>query len=102
MANRLKSALRAALKIYRRTIYVLSGKRTKTSRAMDIDNYEEWYYSRPQAKKYLNNNKIWMNLVDMIQYFKPNRVFEFGSGLGNVLKECQDRDIDIVGSETSE
>jgi len=90
-----------AARIYRRITLTLPGKRTGAVRSMDINDYEQWYYSRPQAKKYLDNKIIWINLVDMIQYFKPNRVFEFGSGLGNVLKECQDRDIDIVGSETS-
>jgi SAM-dependent methyltransferase len=68
---------------------------------MDIEDYEERYYSRPQAREYLSNRRIWINLVDMIQYFKPKRVFEFGSGLGHVLNECKKRGIDIVGSETS-
>lgn len=84
----------------------LRGSTTKNEdreiKFMNIDDYEEWYYNRPQAKAYLNNEKIWLRLGDMIQYFKPKRVFEFGSGLGNLLKECQNRGVDIIGSETSE
>jgi SAM-dependent methyltransferase len=38
----------------------------------------------------------------MIQMLSPRRVFEFGSGIGRVLKEASARGIDIVGSETSE
>ena len=38
----------------------------------------------------------------MIQHFRPARVLEFGSGLGNVLKEAKKRNINIVGCETSE
>jgi SAM-dependent methyltransferase len=82
-------------------IFILPRKRSEAAKPMEINDYEEWYYNRPQAKEYQSNEKIWMNLVDMIQYFKPDRVFEFGSGLGNVLKECRHRGIDIVGSETS-
>lgn len=98
--NKLKPPLRVALRLYGRIVLIFPGK-LKPARLMNLSDYEEWYYNRPQATEYLNNKKIWLNLVDMIQYFKPKRVFEFGSGLGNVLKECQDRGIDIVGSETS-
>jgi SAM-dependent methyltransferase len=69
---------------------------------MDPDEYEEWYYNRPHAKNYLNDAKIWVNLVDMIQYFEPERVFEFSSELGQVLKEAQKRNINIIGTEVSD
>ena len=98
----LKPPLRLALRIYRKVTLLLHGKLFEAAKPMEINDYEEWYYNRPQAKEYLSNEKIWINLVDMIQYFKPNKVFEFGAGLGNVVKECQKRGIDIVGSETSE
>lgn len=74
----------------------------EAAKFMDTNDYEEWYYNRPRAKRYLNDEKIWMGLADRIQYFKPSQVFEFGSGLGNFLKEAKKRGIDIIGSETSE
>lgn len=99
--SKLKLLLGVALRIYGKVILILPIKRFKTAKSMDTKDYEKWYYGRPQAKEYLNNERIWINLADMIQYFKPKRVFEFGSGLGNLLKECKKRGIDIVGSETS-
>ena len=99
--NKLKPFLRIVLQIYTRVTLSLHGKRLEATKPMDINDYEEWYYNRPRIKEYLSNEKIWINLVDMIQYFKPDRVFEFGSGLGNVLKKCRHRGIDILGSETS-
>lgn len=68
---------------------------------MDVDEYDKWYYTRPAAKMYLENDEIWKNLVDMIEYFEPKNVFEFSSGLGKVLVECSKRNINITGSETS-
>jgi SAM-dependent methyltransferase len=68
---------------------------------MNVEDYEKWYYSRPEARRYSGDERIWVNLSDMIQYFRPKRVFEFGSGLGNILQECGKRGIDAVGSETS-
>jgi ubiquinone/menaquinone biosynthesis C-methylase UbiE len=64
--------------------------------------YGEWYFNRPDAKKYLSTSKIWVNLADMIATFQPNRIFEFGSGLGNLVAEVSKRGYDIVGSEISE
>jgi len=98
---KLKPLLWIAPRTYGRIVLTLRGKHPEAARAMNVNDYEGWYYNRPQAKRYRNNKKIWINLVDMIQYFKPNRVFEFSSGLGNVLEECRHRGIDIVGSETS-
>jgi SAM-dependent methyltransferase len=99
---KLKPPLRLAMQIISRLKALPHRKPFGHAKPMDINDYEEWYYNRPQAKEYLSDDKIWINLVDMIQYFKPNKVFEFGSGLGNALKECQRRGINIVGSETSE
>lgn len=64
--------------------------------------YDTWYYNRPEAKAYARNETIWQNLADMIQYFKPSVVFEFGSGLGHLVREVKARNIDIVGSEVSD
>jgi SAM-dependent methyltransferase len=100
-SGKLKALLRIGFQTYRKVILILPIKCFKIGKSMDTKDYEKWYYGRPQAKEYLNNERIWINLVDMIRYFKPKRVFEFGSGLGNVLKECKKRGIDIVGSETS-
>ena len=100
--DRLKPPLRLAMRITSRLKSSPNRKPFESTKSMGINDYEEWYYNRPQAKEYLSNEKIWINLVDMIQYFNPNKVFEFGSGLGNVLRECQRRGVNIVGSETSE
>lgn len=69
---------------------------------LDVDDYEEWYYNRPAAKAYLSDIRIWKNLVDMIEYFNPQNVFEFGSGMGHLLAEAKKRNINITGSETSD
>ena len=72
------------------------------AQALGIDDYDEWYYSRPVARAYLNHPRRAQNLVDLIEYFAPTRVFEFGSGLGHVLREARRRGIPIVGTETSD
>jgi len=69
---------------------------------MDTSDYDNWYYNRPQFKAYLTDKKIWTNQVDMIAYFEPDLVFEFGSGLGYALKEAETRGIKMIGCETSE
>jgi len=69
---------------------------------METSEYEAWYYNRPEAKAYIEHEGIWQNLADMIQYFRPSHVFEFGSGLGHLVFEARSRNIDIVGSETSD
>ena len=97
----LRVALRAYRMVYGRAILLFQVKRSKTVKFMNTDDYEEWYYNRPQAKKYLNDKKIWINLVDMIHYFEPNSVLDFGCGLGNVLKEARKRNVNIIGCETS-
>jgi len=66
-----------------------------------VGDYDAWYYNRPIARAYLNHPRRAKNLVDMIERFAPSRVFEFGSGLGHVLREARRRDILIVGTETS-
>ena len=70
--------------------------------SLSVGDYDHWYYNRPQARAYLGDSRIWKNQADMIECLNPVRVFEFGSGLGNLLAECSKRGIDIVGSETSE
>jgi len=68
---------------------------------MRIDDYDEWYYNRPQGRQYRENEKIWQSLAGMIECLRPSNVFEFGSGLGHLLQECSKRQINIIGSETS-
>ena len=69
--------------------------------ALGVQDYDAWYYNRPLARAYLNHPRRAANLVDMIEHLAPTRVFEFGSGLGHVLREARRRGISIVGSETS-
>jgi ubiquinone/menaquinone biosynthesis C-methylase UbiE len=66
------------------------------------NNYDEWYYTRPQAMEYLQNAEIWKNLTNMIQKMNPVRVLDFGCGLGNVIDECQKRYLNVIGVETSD
>lgn len=68
---------------------------------LGVQDYDAWYYGRAVARAYFNHPRRAANLVDMIERFAPARVFEFGSGLGHVLREAQRRGIRIVGSETS-
>lgn len=69
--------------------------------ALGVQDYDAWYYNRPLARAYLNHPRRAANLVDMIEHLAPTRVFEFGSGLGHVVREARRRGISIVGSETS-
>jgi SAM-dependent methyltransferase len=75
---------------------------SRNIRFMDVSDYDNWYYNRPQAKAYLEDKKISINLVDMIVCFEPGIVLEFGSGLGHVLKEASTRGIKMIGCDTSE
>lgn len=68
---------------------------------LGVDGYDAAYYQRPLARAYLNHPRRAVNLVDMIEYLRPRRVFEFGAGLGHVARESRRRGIDLVGSETS-
>lgn len=100
--DKLKPPLRIALQVYRRVVLTSLEKRLESARYMDTNDYGKWYYNRPRSKRYLGNEEMWVGLVDRIQYFKPTRVFEFGSGLGHLIKECKKRGIDIIGCETSD
>jgi len=53
--SKLKLLLGVALRIYGKVILILPIKRFKTAKSMDTKDYEKWYYGRPQAKEYLNN-----------------------------------------------
>ena len=64
--------------------------------------YDEEFYTRPEAQAYINNDSLWVNLVDMIQTLSPTKILDFGSGLGHVIKIGVDRGLDIMGCETSE
>ena len=97
----LKFPVKHGIRAYRRISSWMPARWRKHSRTMGVDDYEEWYWNRPQAQKHLNNTRVWTDLADMIEHFKPHKTFEFGSGLGYLLEECQKRNIDIVGSETS-
>ena len=97
----LKFPVKHSIRAYRRISSWMPARWRKHSRAMGVDDYEQWYWNRPQAQKHLNNTRVWTDLADMIEHFNPHKIFEFGSGLGYLLEECQKRKIDIVGSETS-
>lgn len=77
-------------------------RRRGSEQVQGVGDYDAWYYNRPIARAYLNHPRRATNLVDMIERFAPSRVFEFGSGLGHVLREARRRDIRIVGTETSD
>lgn len=69
---------------------------------LGVKDYDAWYYNRPLAKAYWTHPGRSKNLVKMIESFAPRTVFEFGSGLGHVLREARRHGIGIVGTETSD
>jgi cyclopropane fatty-acyl-phospholipid synthase-like methyltransferase len=85
----------------KRMLSFYRSKNQFNAQSLSPEQYEKWYYDRPQAKKYLQNSKIWLNLCSMVQFFQPKIVFEFSSGLGNLKNECEKRGINIISSETS-
>ena len=50
--NKFKPPLRVALRTYGRIVLTLRGKHPEAARAMNVNDYEGWYYNRPQAKQY--------------------------------------------------
>lgn len=87
---------------------LLDWRRSRDARAdpvagarLAVHDYDAAYYQRPLARAYLNHPRRAKNLVDMIAHLRPERVFEFGAGLGHVAREARRRGIGFVGSETS-